>query len=68
VSFPGPGPQYRPSWRDTTARVLCNAILRTVATPWYRSRVTSYMRLGVAAYARAASVLDDPPAPGDPDG
>lgn len=47
MSIPPAPPRL--SWRDTVARIACNAILRTVATPWYRSRITAYIRLGMAA-------------------
>lgn len=57
----------RTSWRDTVARIACNAILRTVATPWYRSRIAGLIRLGLVAAASGASLPDDPPAAGNPD-
>jgi hypothetical protein len=40
--------------RDRIAWWLCNAILKTVATPWYRKRISGAIRYGLAAAARDA--------------
>jgi hypothetical protein len=39
-------------FRDRLARWLCNLILRTIATPWYRDRIDSAIRYGLASAAR----------------
>jgi hypothetical protein len=38
--------------RDRLARWLCNLILRTIATPWYRDRIDGAIRYGLASAAR----------------
>lgn len=50
-------------WRDRIAWFLCNAILRTVATKWYRQMIEGAIGYGLASAARDETEGLPPPAP-----
>lgn len=62
-SRPDRAPRHNVARRDRIAAWLCNAVLRTVATPRYRKFVAGAIAYGLASAARDESEGREAPEP-----